>query len=233
MTESIEKNKAYWKDRPIDFSGTHRCRSCRLILNKTEFTVNRSTADGVSIYCKTCQKEKVRQSKLKHRIKWASQLPDLTGVKKCSSCKLHVGRSLFFIDRGTKDGLTSQCKSCMDRDSSRCDEDRRTSDSATDIRFVEDVPSSPSDTMPLPVVQEKPMALQAMPMEFQEKPAFVQVRGSLNFDVFNMGAATTTFDYMEAVKFLATLPLPSLLMLKTAVDDACEVVKRVQFDGYK
>lgn len=226
MAESIERNKAYWKDRPIDFNGTHQCRKCRLILNKTEFTVNRSTASGVSIYCKTCQKEKVRQSKLKYRIKWASQLPDLSGVKKCSACKLQVERSLFFIDRGTKDGLTSQCKSCMEPGNSQCEDPPQRIERVADITSTEEVSLSLSDTKTLPITHEESMVV-------QDNPTVNQRRNSLNFDVFNMGAATTMFDYMEAVKYLATLPLPSLLMLKTAVDDACEVVKRVQFDGYK
>jgi 5-methylcytosine-specific restriction endonuclease McrA len=71
--------------KPVEKNGTKRRRFCK----------------GAH-----CQK--------KYRLKKYGHVIPTTELKNCSKCKLEKPGDEFYIDRGTKDGRTHRCKSCID-----------------------------------------------------------------------------------------------------------------------
>jgi hypothetical protein len=93
-----------------------RCPECGQTKPTTEFGRNRSQADGLSFYCRVCNRAKSnahyrrRRAAMGKRVRDHSWVPD--GYRWCPSCERAVAHEDFDRSRRTASGLASWCKAC-------------------------------------------------------------------------------------------------------------------------
>jgi hypothetical protein len=212
--------KDYWKCHEIDLSGTQMCISCHQTMSRNNFNINRSSDTGLCAYCKTCNAEKVRRTRLKNRIKWTSALPDASGTKRCRKCKLEFQKSNFYIDRGTKDGFTTQCKGCIKRAGLRgVGNLQQEENTATDIIGLNDIPVEVAHTASASLSPS--ICQQDDEWSDSDESSLSKSIDDRIVDVFAMGPDTSPESYTAAVRSLTELPHHNLLMLRNAVNEAC------------
>ncbi|MFA5715611.1 MAG: hypothetical protein WC998_07720, partial [Candidatus Paceibacterota bacterium] len=94
-----------------DEHGKKTCRKCGVKKDISEFTKNKRSKDGISLYCRECTMEyqESNHPNMKHRAP-KSKLP---GMKTCSSCRIEKPIDAFSKSKNMSDGLSSWCKACV------------------------------------------------------------------------------------------------------------------------
>lgn len=112
--------------------GLKRCCKCKEIKNYKEFNRSSKRLDGYYPVCKECTSKKSKNKTEKQRNKSnknsklhrknctevnknKSDEEIFSGSKKCSCCKKEKEKTNFFRKNNNKDGLTSQCKNCINK----------------------------------------------------------------------------------------------------------------------
>ena len=98
---------------------TKQCRKCKKDVLLTDFGKDFDTTDGLKYKCKTCAKEKLTAWRESNKSRDASiveaiqqkKYPD--GKKACGECKEKKGLEEFSASSDMKDGLSFQCKVCV------------------------------------------------------------------------------------------------------------------------
>src|SRR3954451_2622781 len=93
-----------------------KCGDCRSVKDVAEFGKNRATSDGLSVYCRDCNRRRNRQYYRDRRAKEGIAVrerdnsPD--GYKRCAACREVKQAEAFHKTAKTKDGLVIYCKPC-------------------------------------------------------------------------------------------------------------------------
>lgn len=85
-------------------SDLKRCPGCKQEKCINRFTKNKRKKDGLSSYCKQCEKEQRLVKKNKPKI--------IPNSKVCSNCNLEKDSCEFHLNNLSTDGLYSYCKKC-------------------------------------------------------------------------------------------------------------------------
>ncbi len=96
-------------------TGPRRCPRCKATLDRSSFTRDTSTTDGLCRYCKSCTRSlsAQRASRLRRRTNDDIHIPV---EKRCALCELTKPSDDFWRDRGETDGLDSKCSDCRTGD---------------------------------------------------------------------------------------------------------------------
>src|SRR5262245_29168450 len=86
---------------------TKRCSKCWEIKPMSAFYHDRTHGDGHESQCKACTDAYDREYRRAYM-----HPPEMTGSKRCSTCKVIKPVTEFFADRTMKIGRASQCKAC-------------------------------------------------------------------------------------------------------------------------
>ena len=86
------------------------CRDCRLQKLLIEFTIHKDTKDQLSNHCRSCQKQRRRQSYERNRTRLAEK--SLTGTKRCRQCGEIKPTQEFHRNYANLEGLHNLCKTC-------------------------------------------------------------------------------------------------------------------------
>ena len=86
------------------------CRDCRLQKSLMEFTIHKESKDRLSNHCRSCQKQRRRQSYERNRTRLAEKL--LTGIKQCRQCGETKSTQEFHRNYANLEGLHNLCKTC-------------------------------------------------------------------------------------------------------------------------
>ncbi len=89
-----------------------RCAKCRKFKQKSEFTKDKKSKDGLYNWCKACLNLHRRERTRKIREAWGTREPSRKGFKSCPSCDETKPKTEFYLNRMRKDGLSSYCKGC-------------------------------------------------------------------------------------------------------------------------
>jgi hypothetical protein len=92
-------------DKNFPKVGFKFCSKCGQEKEKSCFYKSEKMTIGLSSWCKDCEKIH-RDSYNKEKV------PNITGYKICGSCKIDKDVSEFYSNKGAKDLLNSNCKSC-------------------------------------------------------------------------------------------------------------------------
>jgi len=101
-----------------------RCSRCKKTKDESDFAKDRSRKDGLSHWCKNCDRDygrkKYRKKKGPHvrrylRYHQRHRIVDGVKQKRCSACKKWWAESEFYKQRCQKDGLMGRCKSCSNK----------------------------------------------------------------------------------------------------------------------
>ena len=93
-----------------------RCPSCGLTKQAVDFGQNRSLGDGLSFYCRACNRERANTWYREHRrrqgheVRDHSWIPD--GFRWCPSCEQPVAHEDYTRNSGTASGFGGRCKAC-------------------------------------------------------------------------------------------------------------------------
>lgn len=95
-----------------------RCTDCDRVKPSEEFGLNRQRPDGLSFYCRECNRRRAMEHYRRRRRASGHQLrhdrgPAPEGHRFCSGCQRFLPISDWFANRGSKTGLSSYCKACM------------------------------------------------------------------------------------------------------------------------
>lgn len=106
-------------DAPATAGPTKRCSRCAQQLGAAEFGRNRTTADGLDIYCTPCRRDQKRAFETKARARrppgraWnPAYSAEQPGAKRCSRCGQWLDLAAFYRNRSTRDGLDFACTAC-------------------------------------------------------------------------------------------------------------------------
>ena len=86
------------------------CRDCRLQKPLIEFTIHKDTKDQLSNHCRSCQKQRRRQSYERNRTRLAEKT--LIGSKRCRQCGETKPTKEFHRNYANLEGLHNLCKTC-------------------------------------------------------------------------------------------------------------------------
>lgn len=105
--ELINKRKI----RIIEYPDEKTCTKCKETKLISEFSKNKSTTDGVSLYCKLCRRlnDENRKENAKNNIINVNKLI----VKKCSKCNIEKSLIDFRINRKSQDNMSHMCLECL------------------------------------------------------------------------------------------------------------------------
>lgn len=87
------------------------CTICKRELDESCFSINRARKDGLTTYCKDCQKAYNSKRKLKPKINVTHKI--------CTSCKQDLDISNFNLCSCTKDGHEARCRKCQNNAEAR------------------------------------------------------------------------------------------------------------------
>ena len=122
--EPLKKYYSYeQRHRVVDGVKEKRCCRCRKWKDGSEFSKHGGTKDGLSSWCKKCQREYNRKyckrdgRPLKKYYSYEQRHRVVDGVKekRCRRCKKWKAESEFYRKRKHKDGLAVWCKKCADK----------------------------------------------------------------------------------------------------------------------
>ncbi len=90
------------------------CARCQSIKRFTEFNINRKSSDGVSSWCKECNRERSRELQ-ETKKNPSSDHTSASGLnfKACVRCGETKSLEEFYQNKRTKDGKNSWCKRCI------------------------------------------------------------------------------------------------------------------------
>jgi len=103
--------KERWKAERTEQPEKKLCIICHRILPSSQFTKSINSKDVLECLCKSCQKQRV----LEYKIRWKKERlekPDSIKEKKCPSCNQILPLSKFYESDSRKDGLSFYCKEC-------------------------------------------------------------------------------------------------------------------------
>src|SRR4051794_35897204 len=92
------------------------CPSCGETKPPSEFGRNRSLGDGLSFYCRVCNRDRSnafyrdRRAVLGKKVRDLSWVPD--GFRWCPTCKQAVALEDYVRSSRTSSGFGSRCKAC-------------------------------------------------------------------------------------------------------------------------
>ena len=103
---------------------TKKCSRCRRELPKSDFSTNSSRHDGLSAYCRDCDREKHRLARQRRLESGsigiapapASVLPapdERPATKQCVKCGRELPLSAFPVRQELRSGYDSRCKECF------------------------------------------------------------------------------------------------------------------------
>lgn len=98
-----------------------RCRNCGETKRLTQFSHRKKEAskDGRNIYCKQCERDRVKADAERKRNKKNKQQEEEktepVKTKKCLECNKWKPQKYFYKDRREQDGLLRICKACHSR----------------------------------------------------------------------------------------------------------------------
>jgi hypothetical protein len=101
-----------------------RCSKCKCWKDESAFGKDRSKKDGLSRWCKDCDRaywrKKYRKNKggrVRRYLKYKQRHRVVGGVKekRCCTCGKWKPQSGFYKMRRHKDGLAARCKRCSDK----------------------------------------------------------------------------------------------------------------------
>ena len=98
------------KQTPFHVPESKTCRDCRLQKPLMEFTIHKESKDRLSNHCRSCQKQRRRQSYERNRIKLAEK--SLIGTKRCRQCGETKATQEFHRNYANLEGLHNFCKTC-------------------------------------------------------------------------------------------------------------------------
>ena len=100
-----------------------KCPKCRSFKEESEFSKNRSRRNGLSDWCKECERARVRKYQNRkrggkspqRRYKYGQSHRLVGGIreKRCRGCMKWKAESEFHRHRRNKDGLDFRCKGCV------------------------------------------------------------------------------------------------------------------------
>jgi hypothetical protein len=97
-----------------------RCSGCQEFKDPTEFTRNKATRDGLSVYCRDCWAERNRRYKEKRAMREgrviSHRAPNVAapeGMKHCPDCATIKPLDDFVRNRSTASGYGPYCKPCQ------------------------------------------------------------------------------------------------------------------------
>src|SRR3954451_5463145 len=95
---------------------TKLCPSCDETKPATEFGRNQSLSDGLSFYCKVCNRARSNAHYRKRRAAMGKEVRDHSwvpeGFRWCPSCEQPVAHEDYSSNSRTPHGFGSQCKAC-------------------------------------------------------------------------------------------------------------------------
>ena len=101
------------KDRIIEYPDEKSCTRCKETKLISEFSKNKLTKDGLSLYCKLCRRlndnDKDKKEKAENNI---ISINELT-IKKCSKCNVEKSLIGFKINRKSQDNMSHMCIECL------------------------------------------------------------------------------------------------------------------------
>lgn len=114
------KSQARWKARWTEVdpfsartSDHKRCPRCSRDLPVLDFSLTRTTTDGLSPWCRECSTEEGKARRERYRTRWTQEDPYLnTSAKRCGYCRQHRPREDFSTMPTAADGLRNRCRSC-------------------------------------------------------------------------------------------------------------------------
>lgn len=114
---SQTKSKAYWKERDPYADQSHKkCARCGQQNHRAIFNRSLSRPDGLSAYCRPCEKLMRGAELAIKREHWKIHDPHLSPeLKCCTGCKKDLPRSMFTLMRHHVDGLSSVCRECASK----------------------------------------------------------------------------------------------------------------------
>ena len=86
------------------------CRDCRLQKPVIEFTLHKDTKDQLSNNCRSCQRQRRRESYERNRTRLGEKF--LTGTKRCRQCGETKSTQEFHRNFANLEGLHNLCKTC-------------------------------------------------------------------------------------------------------------------------
>ena len=86
------------------------CRDCRLSKSLIEFTIHKESKDQLSNHCRSCQKQRRRQSYERNRTRLATK--SLAGTMQCRLCAQTNPTQEFHRNYANLEGLHNLCKIC-------------------------------------------------------------------------------------------------------------------------
>ena len=106
-----------------------RCPKCKKRKDESEFSKNRARPDGLSDYCKACERKRVRAyaykirggPPAKRRYAYEQTHRVVRGVKqkRCSKCRGWKRYTEYYKHRRNTDGLDAWCKDCLRKSQKR------------------------------------------------------------------------------------------------------------------
>jgi len=103
------RNKCTERLVHIEITEKH-CKSCNITKSVTEFYKNKRIKDGYGSACKQCS-DKSKKNRSNNFVEPSKNVIE----KHCSTCDIIKSISEFNIDRYTKDGYSTTCKSCTNK----------------------------------------------------------------------------------------------------------------------
>jgi hypothetical protein len=94
-----------------------QCPSCEILLPETAFGLNRSLPDGLSFYCKACNRKRNnrwyrdRRRSQGQEVRDHSWIPE--GFRWCPGCKQAVPHEDYARNSASPSGFGSSCKPCQ------------------------------------------------------------------------------------------------------------------------
>lgn len=118
-TESVDNGD----DQIWGVTKMKKCPKCRKSKEKSEFSKNRSRRNGLSDWCKKCERARVREyqnkkrggkpSQKRYKYERTHRVVARVRQKRCRRCMKWKAESEFHRHRGNKDGLDFRCKGCV------------------------------------------------------------------------------------------------------------------------
>ena len=90
--------------------GKKWCNQCETVKDKSDFSANKNTPDGLSFTCKPCAKRQRDASREKNRQRNLANGP--ADSRKCPRCSKTKSADGFFLTLSTPSGLSYYCKDC-------------------------------------------------------------------------------------------------------------------------
>ena len=109
-----------------------RCSKCMRWKDESEFGKRRKPKDGLSYWCKKCERENARKYYKKegeplkkyYRYEQCHRVVGRVKEKRCRKCGKWKPESKFYKQRRHKDGLANRCKECADKDTNKARKQR-------------------------------------------------------------------------------------------------------------